>query len=367
MAHTQGPCYLQHTQEHFQLPPISAVKHYRWGSFRKVKVFLLLKCSASHCISYISHPDRALLKISDCLPQPTKVYAASQLLAVWNIACFELKQNVSCPTWDPEYSWIPLLFPLSKQHPPGSRATSPEQPSPRDHACFSLGWDVLIPAAEHLQGCCRAGHCLSETCGPFAQRHDTAPSELYSRMPHRGMLVWGMHERQVLLLLIHFFLHSWLTNKQNTQGKIQETWQRQEITVCLHQAKALAQLTRWEQQHVPCPFREHWNRSFFFISLLILRSCASKLFNFQRLCHPKSEISTSQSPAQPCKRSETSRRARPIWVPRAARALQKGCTIVRPLPPAALHQEQGRVQHEYPKILRSQCSLEKDIPCFFTL
>lgn len=83
-THNQGPHYLQHTQEHFQPPPISTVKHYRLGSFRKVKVFLLLKCSTSHCVSCISHPDLALLKISDCLPQPAQVYAASQLLAIWN-------------------------------------------------------------------------------------------------------------------------------------------------------------------------------------------------------------------------------------------------------------------------------------------
>lgn len=133
-----------------------------------------------------------------------------------------------------------------------------------------------------------------------------------------------MHKGQVLLLLIHSFPHSWLTNEQNPKGKIQVTWKGQEITVCLNQAKALAWLKDGNSNVIPVHFEEHCNRSFFFISSLTLKSRALKLSNFQRLCHPKGEISTSQSSTQPGKRSETSWRAGPDMAVRGCMCFAEG-------------------------------------------
>lgn len=136
-------------------------------------------------------------------------------------------------------------------------------------------------------------------------------------------------------------------------------WQRQEITVHPDQASPhspsqtscrLGDSNTW-----PAHFEEHYSRRFLLISSLTLKSCALKpsgfVSCFQRLCHQKDKILTTQSSSQPGKRSgialpEMPEVSAPVLLFRAPPASDKQGRREAPLPPAVLHELQGQVQHE---------------------
>lgn len=173
-----------------------------------------------------------------------------------------------------------------------------------------------------------------------------------------------MHKGQVLLLLIHSFPHSWLTNEQKPKGKIQVTWKGQEITVCLNQAKALARLKDGNSNVIPVHFEERCNGSFFFISPLTLRSRPLKLSNFSKAL-PSKGWDLNLTELHAARQKEWNLLEGRPWY--GCAGLHVLCRRDAPLWGHFLpqHCTRSRAESSMSTTLRSQCSPKKDIPCFF--